>query len=513
MSRLKVTALKHRATWSMQLLELLRHNSTIRRAVAYGGGVILFNLVFANIVLMMGLPVFGIVFVALFSIIGVPLLIFTFFKLQGTPPSMKETDADQEEVWLLERPLVGIATRPSIAILPLWTAPGDARMETYAKGLAEEVAARMIAETNFIVIGRNSSGTYKEQHPSILQIRDELGVKYVLTGELDCNQGRLCADFNLWDTSQNSEVWQDNAEVVEADVFDLVARIFAHAGSTLSGSLQAWDAERMRRHVPAKADAWLAYAEASALYRTDQPGDHARCAELCRQSISLDSEFARPHSLLSRAIAVNLALGALPDPEASAAEAEAEAETSLGLGLADAEVVANASQALLRLRRHRRALEVARITDIRTPGSASLAASIGICQIALGNTAAGISDVRRALRLSPVDCEMSYWLQTVAVAFTVDGDYEQAIKHARAAIHRQPNSFLSWLILANALALSGSEEDARAATTRARTIFPKLAPDAIDDQWQSFFAKAETAGLLTRGLKQVQYGSIPAHGR
>lgn len=60
------------------------------------------------------------------------------------------------------------------------------------------------------------------------------------------------------------------------------------------------------------------------------------------------------------------------------------------------------------------------------------------------------------------------------------------------------DSFLNWLVLANALALEGYTEVAIAAVTRSRAILPSLSAKPVEGRWATFFANASDAAAMSK---------------
>jgi adenylate cyclase len=74
--------------------------------------------------------------------------------------------------------------KPSIAVLPFQNMSGDPEQEYFADGIVEEIITALSRFNSLFVIARNSSFTYKGKLVDIKQVGRELGVRYVLEGNI-----------------------------------------------------------------------------------------------------------------------------------------------------------------------------------------------------------------------------------------------------------------------------------------------------------------------------------------
>ena len=78
------------------------------------------------------------------------------------------------------KPSLGIADKPSIAVLPFANLSGDPEQDYFIDGVVEDIITALSRNRAFFVIARNSSFTYKGKPVDTKQVARELGVRYVL---------------------------------------------------------------------------------------------------------------------------------------------------------------------------------------------------------------------------------------------------------------------------------------------------------------------------------------------
>ena len=82
------------------------------------------------------------------------------------------------------RPILGLAGRPSIAVLPFGNLTGNPEQEYFADGVVEEITTAIARCPWLFVIARNSSSRYKGKPIYVNQTARELGVRYILEGSV-----------------------------------------------------------------------------------------------------------------------------------------------------------------------------------------------------------------------------------------------------------------------------------------------------------------------------------------
>jgi adenylate cyclase len=98
------------------------------------------------------------------------------------------------------------ANKASLAVLPFASLGGDARQERLADGIAEDLIGELGRYRNIAVIAKSSSFTYKGKTVDMRQVGRELGVRYVLEGDLETDPERVRVAVQLIDTATGAQV-------------------------------------------------------------------------------------------------------------------------------------------------------------------------------------------------------------------------------------------------------------------------------------------------------------------
>jgi tetratricopeptide (TPR) repeat protein len=108
------------------------------------------------------------------------------------------------------------------------------------------------------------------------------------------------------------------------------------------------------------------------------------------------------------------------------------------------------------------------------PNSARLYVQRGMAESALGNFEQAKSDVRQAMRLSPLDPRAGLWHFAMGGVEIEQGHNDAAVDEIHKAIEAGYRPFIPYAVLAAAYALEGNMDEAKSALAEARRLNPNL---------------------------------------
>jgi class 3 adenylate cyclase/TolB-like protein/tetratricopeptide (TPR) repeat protein len=324
----------------------------------------------------------------------------------------------------------------SLAVLPLASPGGDARQERLADGIAEDLIAELGRYRNIAVIAKSSSFTYKGKTVDVRQVGRELGVRYVLEGDLETDPERVRVAVQLIDAGTGVQVWSERYDRPLRDVFavrdELVGQI---AGTLLSygGVVMADTVERARRKAPQNLDAYDYVQLAAAAFQTDKES-LAEVRALLGKAIALDPSYPRAYYQLAWAHFQEALNGYSDDPARSLEQFHAAAEKMVALDPMDpsAQVIAGLSY-FKRGERARGEAAWERALALG-PNDPSVLRNVGV-NMAYGmgteRAAEAVEMIKRARRLNPL--APAWTIEGLGYASYFAGQYEQAIAALEAS--------------------------------------------------------------------------------
>jgi eukaryotic-like serine/threonine-protein kinase len=198
-----------------------------------------------------------------------------------------------------------------LAVLP-FDNEGDTANAYFASGITDAIRSKLSALPALRLIASTSSNQYRHTPKPAEQIGQELGVRYLLTGRVQWEQGangtkrvRVSPELvQVRDGAAPETKWQQSYDTTLADVFDVqsavATRVADMLGVVLSPPAQMQLAARPTQNLAA----YDAYLRSTALEGVD-PATLRRSLAAAEQAVTLDSTFAaawgrvsRRHSLL-----------------------------------------------------------------------------------------------------------------------------------------------------------------------------------------------------------------------
>jgi adenylate cyclase len=141
------------------------------------------------------------------------------------------------------------AAHLSVVVRPFTNLSGDPAQDYFADGVTENLTTELSRIRDSFVIARNTAFTYKGKNVDAKEIGKELGVRYVLEGSVQRDQGRVRVNTQLVDAETGAHLWADRFEEDAADLFKLHDQVVARLASALGYELVAAEAKKGSRSV------------------------------------------------------------------------------------------------------------------------------------------------------------------------------------------------------------------------------------------------------------------------
>ena len=111
--------------------------------------------------------------------------------------------------------------RLSIVVLPFANLSNDPEQQYFADGIAGDLTTDLSRIPDMLVISRNTAFTYRDKPVDTKQIGRELGVRYVLEGEVQRSGNRVRVTAQLIDAETRARLWAERFNGDAGDLFDL----------------------------------------------------------------------------------------------------------------------------------------------------------------------------------------------------------------------------------------------------------------------------------------------------
>jgi serine/threonine-protein kinase len=183
--------------------------------------------------------------------------------------------------------------QPSIAVLPFANMSADKENEYFSDGLAEEILNLLAKIPGLKVIARTSSFAFRGKEQDITKIAEALGVSTILEGSVRRAGNRIRVTAQLIHAADGAHIWSERYDRELTDIFAIQDEI----AQPIAGALKLKLISKATRHTP-NLLAYEAVLKARHVLMRFFPDAQARARKYCEQAMTIDPEYAAPHTLI-----------------------------------------------------------------------------------------------------------------------------------------------------------------------------------------------------------------------
>lgn len=379
---------------------------------------------------------------------------------------------------------------PELAVLPFEDLSPTHDKAYFAEGIAEEIQSTLAGQKGMKVLGRTSASEIaRDKDPRA--IRASLGVTDLLEGSTRTAGNDLRVNVRLIDTSDGSELWEEEYRGSLSDIFSVQDHIAQEVAQRLKGTLFGGSVAA----APTTAiDAYDAFLAAKALIRQNERGPMVKAWQIARQIVQAHPDYAPGQALYARATHLleegTYSYGTIPPAKARPIIlAHAQEAIRLDPRLADGYAALGGVLPWQdRIAVYKKALALDPSSDVRD--------NLGIVLNMLGRNDEAMEQNRIGFESDPLDpAIVNRYTQMLAAS----GEAEQALKVIDQFAARGGSQAEAWRFRGNTYRYLGDEVRHIAARRKALQIDPGL---PYQQEWL-------VEGLHLVGLKDeaMQYRS------
>ena len=358
------------------------------------------------------------------------------------------------------------APRRSIVVLPFTNLGGGEQWDDFADCVTGSLTTDLSQVPGLLVMARNTALAYKGKAFDARGVGRELGVRYVVDGNVQHGGDRIRITAQLIDADSDAQLWGDRFDKKLADVFAMQDEITARLFRALGIELMAAESRRAERERPKRKDAVDLAMRGWALANRPYSAHSAEKARrLFESSLAIDSENVDSLVGLASTHIYEVASSAACDrsehvrvADAAISKALAICPTSAHAYYLSATISFLSGAPERALRKCERAIGL----DYNHAWAHALA---GLAKIWLGRAEDTEAHVTKALRLNPREPQIFHWHLYLGKADLCLERFDRAVDRVRCAIDINPGYGTSWYYLTAALALAGREAEAAEAST------------------------------------------------
>jgi adenylate cyclase len=358
--------------------------------------------------------------------------------------------------------------KPSVAVLPFNVDSTDTTEVLVGRGLSSGVRQRLSKRGDLFIIAEHSSFQLDGKVGAGEAAR-RLGVRYVLNGHFERQDGYVLIDARLIDALAGREIWHQHFNVESeklARASDEVATNILAALNLNSSVSNNWPSPPSE-----SAEVWLLHLRAEEKWLQAARDENAEARRVWQQAYSRDPNFLLALLMIGWTEWADARFAWREDWFGALDRAERDAQTALVSQSLEGSARDLLGSIYLQRMDHLRALEFARQAVAADPNEADAWGRLAVIEAFAGDARAAIEAAQTAMRLNPY--YPAWYLMPVAEAYRLDGNNARAIETALQEIRRSDN-FYARLRLAIYFTQAGERDRALEQVRFARKSWPTL---------------------------------------
>jgi TolB-like protein/cytochrome c-type biogenesis protein CcmH/NrfG len=294
----------------------------------------------------------------------------------------------------------------SVAVLPFENMSQDKDNAFFSDGVHEDILTNLSFIKDLHVVSRTSVMQYRGTTKSIKQIGRELGVAYVLEGSVRREGNKVRVTGQLIDARTDEHVWAKAYDRDLNDIFAIQGELAQAIAEALQSVLSPAAKVLLARRPTENTEAYDDYLKARQIRYARFIGTQDTSTALLEAAVRLDPDFAQAWAELASRRAFAYFKDARTDEQLRLAKAAVD--TAVRLAPDDPAVIEGLGDYYYYgYRDYVRATEqYMRLQQLR-PNDAEVFYSLGLIQRRQGRLADSIANLRRAMKLDPMNHEFA----------------------------------------------------------------------------------------------------------
>jgi TolB-like protein/Flp pilus assembly protein TadD len=396
--------------------------------------------------------------------------------------------------------------RLSIVVLPFANLSNDPEQQYFADGITGDLTTDLSRIPDMLVISRNTAFTYRDKPVDTKQMGRELGVHYVLEGEVQRSGNRVRVTAQLIDAETDVHLWADRFDGDAGDLFALQDEITNRIAAALD--LELVDAAAAR--LIERPDIWDYILQGRAA-RLKPPSRENRgeAIDLFERALALDQQSVAAQSWLAIALTARILDFMSGTAAAELVRAEALAERALAASPRSPLARFAKGQVLRAQHRYADAITEYETAIALNRNWANAYSHLGWCKFMIGSIEELIPAQERAIRLSPRDPQIGLYYSRIGFVHLLQSRINEAILWCEKARNAAPAHPQFRTFLASAYALQGDIERAAAERAEARSLVGDDRYSTIDclraaESWGVPKVRALAEATYFAGLRKAE---------
>ncbi|MBD3610420.1 MAG: winged helix-turn-helix domain-containing protein [Gammaproteobacteria bacterium] len=391
--------------------------------------------------------------------------------------------------------------KKSIAVLSFQSLNKDPVHEDFVDGISQDIITDLSRISKMFVISSTSSFKYKGQDISPEIVRNELGVDYMLQGNIRTIGEQIRINAHLVDTNTGYQIWAERYDREKKDIFLVQDELTRNIVNALELKLTSREEELLIDKPVSNFEAYELFIKGQRLFRERTQDANKEAQIAFKEAIKLDPYFARAYGSYAVSMAADYRRGWAEYPTESLDRALHLARQAVELDQSQPHTHWALGYVHLFRKEYEQAAEHVQMSIKIAPSYADGYGMLAFINNHLGKADKAIDQVQKGMKLNPY-YSWDYPFNLGWAYYTV-GEYEEAVEALEKAKQRNENVvYVRLYLLASYLRL-GRVDDAEWEAEQLQIIAPNMTISHLNKVHtiregvikQSFFNDLKQAGI------------------
>lgn len=390
-----------------------------------------------------------------------------------------------------------VTSKPTIAVLPFTNLNNNDQDGFFADGVTEDLITNLSRFHALSIISRNSTFVYKNRDVSLMQVGEELGTHYVITGSIQKTKRRLRLTAELFNCQYGESVWRERYNREIEDIFDLQDEITDLITSAVAVQTQASSKAEGRIQIPALIATYSLVLQGQQKIFKYNREQNAQARKMYEAALDNESDYGHAMAALSRTHNLDWRYSWTEKPEFALEKAHELAQEAVLVDPLDARGFGELGFVNLYRKEHESSLASFETALRLNPNDTDIMSNMGDALAHCGRSEEAIPILQKALVLNPFYPDQYLWY--LGGAYFNLKNYDEAIR----TLKKMNSPVEGRRLLAASYAHLGRNKDAKAQAAKVMEAYPNFSlkhweavqPDIYPEDTEHFVKGLRLAGL------------------
>lgn len=446
------------------------------------------------------------------ALVGFPIAVILAWAFELTPEGVVRASTLDAQNAAPEVPPKPNSELASLAVLPFRDI-GKGADALLASAIPFELNNTLSRVHRLRIVSSQSSSAHCQDGKDLKSIAAELGVDYVISGNVDHCGESVKVIAELYDAKRDTLLWSERFDVDARKSFEAESRIAEAAAAAFGGERLRLEVEEASQGNTTNQAAWELVQKARRYLLSYTAESIDTAVSLLREAVEKDPGYAVGHAQLALVTAEKTLNAIGNDPDGDRTAALAAIEKAERLAPNDSVVLRNAGVVHAYIGNNTESIRLLRRATALAPYDLGAWGYLGWPLVGTGrgeHRAELLKILDRLLMQGTKHPGRPYWLFHKSVALGCEGRTEEAVDCIDDALAEQPRFAIGWMHAANLRGTLGDTEGARIAVARSLAINPRFTPDYYTELIDRLSDDESVVRHRTQGLLQAGLAETPA---